>query len=347
MKNFMFLFFLLLTFSTVATSTYGQAKKTVTSKAAPAKKNSNQKVTSTKRTNTSKTTTKKSTSAVKKADTARDSTKESAKGNASKTKYFEGVLTYESYQNNSKAAIRMSKGMMFNGTHEFILTVKDENIDLYDTYTHFHKVILGDKDMIYEFCDLTKTGVSMKYSDYFASLYDKSKSQASWSFTETQQKKEILGLSFNKHNGVMKMDDKLSADMTRLNMTSNMKESIYINTSYKFHKPYYSIFGNIDSYGLVGETEMESHVNIPIIGKMDTFGKMTLKEIKEKKVSLNDILPSDDIVIEHFENHSKYNSKLVKLYKESGKFLKKNKMDGKEKAKNEEVKYDTKDSWDY
>lgn len=242
---------------------------------------------------------------------------------------FEGELHYRSLENHDKNIVKYSNGMAYNGARDITIIIKN-NITLHrDNCTKITTLLVpGNRIVIYS--DILKKGLEFDYTDYSqlylgafssegplmpyrATLYSKVKYNPLppklYSFKGTEYSAKIL-------------------DMHAIHVQGRI-ENTYASTDFdimkvpdfNMPKSYYAIqLYGINQSGLIAKFIWKQD-NKNLLGVLKTYVCTELKRIVERTVDSSEVEIPQEIEIEKGSA-----IKLVDLYKDTTKYLKKNKM---------------------
>lgn len=111
---------------------------------------------------TNRTAAKKKANA--KGQKSKSSSKKTATTTAATRKPFEGEMLYVSYECQSKALIKWSKGMAYNGERTKLVRLKGEKMDIYDLSMQFHTTINADKQIVIVWSDVINKALAFDMS---------------------------------------------------------------------------------------------------------------------------------------------------------------------------------------
>ena len=116
----------------------------------------------TKTTQRKKTTTKRKTN-TKKAKSKTNANASASSKTAERTP-FEGEMLYVSYECQSKAIIKWSKGTAYNGERTKLVKLKGNDMDIYDRSMQYHTTIKGDSRFVYVWSEVTNKALAFDIS---------------------------------------------------------------------------------------------------------------------------------------------------------------------------------------
>lgn len=256
---------------------------------------------------------------------------------------FEGELNYRNFENHNNAARKLSDGISYNGARNVKILIKGNKMHIIDESLHMHTLLLPDEDYAIIYSDLLKRGIRGTYRSY-AMTFPNKKDSSSFSLIERNEivkkldvKKNIIGYDCIGYKTTIKAGEK--------GKESNFagENEIWLTTKYALPTEYYYYLNNIDINGIVLKSTTRSTGKVPFIGNISSFVASEIKSIIPRYVE--DSLMQVPVGYEWTDTDSL--SKMVELYKDTKKYLKKHKMYPGDADADSEVIYKIEDEWDY
>ena len=262
-------------------------------------------------------------------------------GNAQNGDFFEGDMLYRNFENHNKAVMNLSKGMAYNGARTVRIIMKGYNIHIIDEVLHIHILLLPDENKAIIYNDLLKKGQEFPFwlyvNTYIAVFSPEARVIAhnitlpapKYTIASTGEKKEYMGQTCDIYKGQVIV----SHGATDVELWVSSKHSIY--------KSYWYFLNGIQVPGIVLKWTYDQKADIPLIGKLASFVASEVKEINERIVANDEMQVPSDIKIVVSESPFK----VVSLYKETVKYLTKNKMFPNQQET--EVTFRIEEDWDF
>ena len=262
--------------------------------------------------------------------------------NAQEKKSFEGEMTYRNFENHNNLVRKFSKGMAYNGARDMKIIIKGYNIHIIDETMHMHTLLLPNENKAIIYNDLLKRGQQFPFSEYvdsYLSAFSPNTRQVStvtipapeYTIVDTGQKKEYKGEECRIFKG--------QVIANKGGTTTDVE--LWVSDKYSIFKCYWYFLNGIQVPGVVMKWTYDLKGKVPMMGKMSSYVASEAKDVIEREVSADEMqVPKGYKIVV-----SKSPFKVLGLYGDTKKYLKKNKMyPGDEDT---EVTYQIDDEWDF
>lgn len=256
---------------------------------------------------------------------------------------FEGEIKYRNFENHSKNVRKFSKGMAYNGARNVRVLIKGNRVNILDESLHLNTLILPDEDCVIIYNDLLKKGLKCSYTSYtrqYMSQYGPNCYLASqtknYNIKNNGQTKTINGEECIGYSGILE---------TFVNGGSPTKVVIetWCSTKYKINPSYWYYLYGLEVPGIAVKWTINSQGKVPLFGTMSSFIASEVTEIIPRQVDDSEMqIPTN---YELKETNSPF--KMLKIYSETKKYLKKNKMYPADADEDTDVTYSIEEEWDF
>lgn len=265
-------------------------------------------------------------------------------GYAQSKKHFEGEIVYRNFENHNKLVRKLSKGMAYNGSRTVKVLLKSYNMHIIDESLHIHTLLLPDENKIIVFNDLLKKGQAFSFGTYaesYLSAYSPDPRNISGQILENEysvkktSKTDYMGQSCDIYKG------QITAKTGAGGAVCNAE--IWVSPQYTIYKSYWYFLNGIQVPGIALKWTTDQHGKVPLLGTMSSYVASEVKEIKERSIADEEMqVPSDCQIV---TSDSPF--KILRLYKDTRKYLKKNKMYPADAEEDTEVTYKIEEEWDF
>lgn len=255
---------------------------------------------------------------------------------------FEGELHYRSMENQNESIIKWSCGMAYNGARNTTYLIKGKKVLFRDESTHMCTLLDPDNNKVTLYSDLIGKGMEFDYKKYtssYLSVFSKEGPNTAfpqlapsvYRFTVTEEKKQFLNLDVEYVQG--RIENKSSSTSFDIYRTNSIKLPHTMNVV--------QLYG-IEIDGLIAKFVYEQEVRGPFGMNLKGYVYSELQEINSRTIDNAELNVPSNIVI----NYSESPFKIVNLYKENSKYLKKHNIFPTQK--NTDVVYKIDDeNWDF
>lgn len=263
--------------------------------------------------------------------------------NISAQSIFEGEIAYRNFENHSKTVRRFSKGMAYNGARNVKVLLKGNKMHIIDESMHLNTLVLPDENAVIIYNDLLKRGLKCSYSNYtqtYMSAYSSKPSVVGqtkkYAVRKTGLTKVIKGEQCSQYKGnVTAQVSGVSPAVTEIEM--------WCSDRYKTSPTYTYFLNGIEVANLAVKYTTDQHGKIPIFGSMDSFVAAEVKSITPRNVDDSEMQIPADYELKETDSASK----MLGIYGDTSKYLKKNKMYPTDADTNTEVTYTIDEEWDF
>lgn len=258
---------------------------------------------------------------------------------------FEGEITYRNFENHSKTVRKFSKGMAYNGARDMKVIMKGDRMLIIDESMHLSMLLLPDEEEVVIYNDLLKRGLRCSYNNFVQSNLSQygDKSYLAGitiknNVKETGETKTIKG----EECGLAKGQIISTVDGSGIKPTVHDME-VWCSKKYKISPTYKYFVNGLNVSGIAVKYTINSHGKVPLFGSMDSFIAAEVKEITPRKVEDSELeAPAG---YEYKETDSP--NKMLGIYGDTSKYLKKNNMYPTDADKDTEVTYKIDEEWDF
>lgn len=252
---------------------------------------------------------------------------------------FEGEIQYRNFENHSSLIRRFSSGMAYNGARDIKIIMKGNKMHVIDESMHIHTIFLPDEDKVILYSDVAKKGLFTSYKEFVPTYYEL--------FSPSKKTNQY---SIKNMNERQYKDEKCSVYSGQIIITpegttnsTTTDAELWVSHKYKIDKCYLNYIYGIDVPGVVLKWSYKQEGKVPLLGKMSSYVASEIKNISERAVSDSEFEVPSDVSLK--DSGSPF--KLLGIYKENKKFLKKNKMYPTDADKDNEVTYKIDEEWDF
>lgn len=268
--------------------------------------------------------------------------------NAQDSSMFEGELVYTNFENHSKIVRKLSSGMAYNGVRNIRVIIKNNaDIHMIDETLHMHTLLLASRNKAIIYNDLIKEGQEFSYSAYVSTYLDVFAPDASssdyhveYNLGKTGETKEHLEKKCVVYKGQY-IKGVYATEYTPYTEVRTDLEIWAIAGDYSVYKSYWHTINGLQIPGYVAKYTYNQNGSLPLFGKLSSYVASELKEMNARKVTDEEMSVPEGYKIK--VSNSPF--KVLKLYKRSTKYLKKNNMYPSQK--DSEVTYQIDDKWDF
>ncbi|WP_305115934.1 hypothetical protein [Duncaniella muris] len=256
---------------------------------------------------------------------------------------FEGEIDYRNFESHSKTVRKFSKGMAYNGARNVKVLVKGNKIHIIDESMHLNTLLDPDANSVIIYNDLLKKGLKCTYTDYtttYMSAYGPKPTvngqTKEYSVVPVNEYKEINGVKCQKYSG------KVIAKVNGANPATTTVE-VWCSNEHPVTPIYDFYLNGLQIPGVAMKWTTDQHGKIPLFGSMDSFVASEVKSITPREVDDSEMqIPTD---YELKVTNSPF--KMLGIYGDTVKYLKKNKMYPADADKNMDVTYKIEEEWDF
>lgn len=256
---------------------------------------------------------------------------------------FEGEINYRNFENHSKAVRKFSKGMAYNGARNVKVVIKGKKMHIIDESIHLNTLLLPDENCVIIYNDLLKRGLKCSYSNYtqtyMAAYGPKSNTPGQIKEYTIKPSGEIgtfLGEECEKYKGTVTTSTSSSSPVV-----TNVE--VWCSTKYKVDPVYCCYLNGVEVPGVAMKWTTDQHGKVPLFGSMDSFVASEVKSITSRNVEDSEMrIPSE---YELKETDSSF--KMLGIYGDTKKYLKKNKLYPADADNATEVTYQIEEEWDF
>ena len=241
--------------------------------------------------------------------------------------YFEGTLKARSFENHSKIAVKFSKGMLINGARDAELHIQGKKMAMKDQTTNLTTIYDVEKNKLYVVFHNIKKALEMPIT-HFEQM---KQGAASMKQVATSTYKTISGMNCRLYSG--EVNENQNGAKIRMKGETFVCEELPIDPALaKFNNghPYVGMKYIVDANNSAGMIQINSYtafeVHEVIRGEVDG----AIFEV-----------PADYEIVDGTSN-----SKMLAVYGENNKVMKKNKKGTKEEPA-QEIKFDINEEWDF
>jgi len=256
---------------------------------------------------------------------------------------FEGEIDYRNFENHSKAVRKLSKGMVYNGARNVKVLIKGNKMHIIDKSMHLNTLLLPDEGYVIVYNDLLKKGLKCSYTNYtmsYMSQYGPKEyipgQKKNYEVKATGEIKEIQDEPCKLYKGTVTTTvDGASPTVTAV--------EVWCSTKYKVDPVYQNYLYGVEIPGVAVKWATEQHGKIPIIGSMDSFVASEVKSITPRTVDDSEMQIPPEYELKLTDSAFK----MLGIYGDTKKYLKKNKMYPADAENNTEVTYKIEEEWDF
>lgn len=256
---------------------------------------------------------------------------------------FEGEINYRNFENHSKTVRKFSKGMAYNGARNVKVLLKGNKMHIFDESMHLNILILPDEDNIVIYNDLLKRGLKCTYSSYkknYMSAFGPEPTvdgqTKHYNVLPKEEKKTVNGETCTVYSGTVS---------AQVGSTAPIVTTIEVYSSDKYNvDPVFNCFMNgIETPGIAMKWTTDQHGKVPFLGSMDSFVASEAKTVTPRTVSDEEMRVPSDCQLK--ETDSPF--KMLGIYSDTQKYLKKNKMYPADADSDANVTYSIESEWDF
>lgn len=256
---------------------------------------------------------------------------------------FEGVLKYRNFENHSKAVRNLSKGMAYNGARDMELLLKGNKILIKDMSMHYHVLIDPDAGSVVIFNDYIKKGLKSNYKkyaeQYLSGLTPKVTVEGQtkdFNIRETGESQTINDMKCNRYAG------KLTVGVKGLKPVETDVD-VWYAADIEVDPIIGAFLNGLPVPGIPVKLTVDQQGSVPIIGKMNSYIASELHSIEARPVEDSEFEIPADYEIKVTDSPFK----MLSLYGQTTKYLKKNNMYPGAADKDSEVTYKIEEEWDF
>lgn len=256
---------------------------------------------------------------------------------------FEGEISYRNFENHSKVVRKVSKGMAYNGVRNVKVIIKGKKMHIRDESIHLNTLLLPDENCVIIYNDLLKRGLKCSYSNYTQTYmaaygpksYDPGLTKE-YTIKPSGEIEIFLGEECEKYKGTVTTSTSASSPAV-----ANVE--VWCSTKYKVDPVYYCYLNGVEIPGIAMKWTTDQHAKVPLFGSLDSFVASEVKSITPRNVEDSEMqLPSG---YELKKTDSPF--KMLRIYGDTKKYLKKNKMYPADADNETEVTYQIEEEWDF
>ena len=222
-------------------------------------------------------------------------------------KHFEGEITYNMSIALDKTARKFLKGS--DGAYTMKTIYKNGDELCHEDYYGMITLTSRNRDSVYMYLPEIKKGYKCAYSESVTNFKESRKNVES-SVKETGETKEMYGLTFKRFKG----DEVLDAYMIVATIPMTEEHDYWVCTDYDENW-----LMSIRIPGMILSLDWFAKGKIPILGEMTQHFDMSIKELKAREVSDDELAIPSDI---SFTTVSDMNTAEAKLKKDHKKLMK-------------------------
>lgn len=258
-------------------------------------------------------------------------------------KQFEGEINYRNFENYSKPVRKFSKGMAYNGARNVKVLIKGNKMHIIDESMHLNTLLLPDEDRVIIYNDLLKRGLQCSYGNYtttYMSTYSPKPNVVGqtkdYKVEITGKKNTLLGHVCGNYKGTVTA--KTSASSPAVTTVD-----VWYSTEYEVNPIYNFYLYGIESPGIAMKWTIDQHSKVPLFGTFDSFIASEVKSITQREVDDSEMqIPSD---YELKVTDSPF--KMLGIYGDTKKYLKKNNMYPGDADTDKDVTYKIEEEWNF
>lgn len=231
--------------------------------------------------------------------------------------FFEGDLYYRAIENHSKATIRWSYGLAYNGERNLRIVMRGSGLDIIDESLQYHTLLLPDQNKVYLYSDLLQRALEFDYSYVTSYLYSLSPNPSSLTPDVTRTNSIVQTDEVVEYNG--DLCNKMKGDLVYNGPgNAHYKVEAWYSKRYSVYKNYWSVFQGLEVTGIVKKWVYTfSSDPLPIVGHIYGSVASELLGVIERKVNEKELtVPAGYTIV-----HNAKNKDLVSLYKDQRKAL--------------------------
>lgn len=257
---------------------------------------------------------------------------------------FEGEINYRNFENNSKSVRSLSKGMAYNGARNVKVLVKGNKLHIIDESMHLNTLLLPDEGYAIVYNDLLKRGLKCSFLGYvqtYMSAYGPKTytpgQTKNYQVKQLEETKTFNDETCEIHKGQLITSVSGSSNPATTNI------EVWCSTKYTVDPVYQYYLYGIDVPGIAMKWTIDYQAKIPFVGKMSSYVASEVKSIIPRAIDDSEMqIPSD---YELKETDSAF--KMLGIYGDTKKYLKKNKMYPGDADADTEVTYKIEEEWDF
>ena len=249
-------------------------------------------------------------------------TKENKKSkNASRQ--FEGQLMYNIYHFSNKAARVLTFGALQNGPSTMFLTIKGDEIEIYDATNHTHQILKPKDKKAIHYSDITREGIIIS-GDLYDEIYDQQNKERRVGDKvyriNKQQTVHDQRVNF-KGDDCTVVDELLTQSEDGQSPMMEMRSQLWTVPQLKVSDLLTTSFQGFGTGEVAKKGLINTQIRVPVVGALKMQQAFELMGINERKISSGEMNPPADIILVTAYNTAdlgRYNSKHEKALKKSG-----------------------------
>ncbi len=256
---------------------------------------------------------------------------------------FEGEINYRNFENHSKAVRKFSKGMAYNGARSVRVLIKGNKVHIIDESMHLSTLLLPDEGYVIIYNDLLKQGLKCSYSNYTMTYMSQYSPKAyipgqmkDYEVKATDETTEIQGEPCKLYKGT------ITTTTNGASPTVTTVE-VWCSTKYKVDPVYQYYLYGVEIPGVAMKWTTDQHGKVPMIGSMDSFVASEVKSITPRTVDDSEMQIPSEYELKLTDSAFK----MLGIYEDTKKYLKKNKMYPTDAENDTEVTYQIEEEWDF
>lgn len=256
---------------------------------------------------------------------------------------FEGQIDYRNFESHSKIVRKFSKGMAYNGARDVKVLVKGNKMHIIDESMHLNTLLDPDANTVIIYNDLLKKGLKCTYTDYintYMSAYGPNPTTEGqtkeYSVAPVSEYKELNGVKCQKYSG------KVVAKVEGTSPTTTTVE-VWCSTEHPVDPVYDFYLNGLQIPGVAMKWTTDQHGKLPLLGTLDSFVASEVKSITPRTVDDSEMQIPEDYELK--VTNSPF--KMMGIYGDTVKYLKKNKTYPADADKDQTVTYQIEEEWDF
>lgn len=246
-----------------------------------------------------------------------------SKNSKNASRQFEGQLMYNIYHFSNKAARVLTFGALQNGPSTMFLTIKGDEIEIYDATNHTHQILKPKDKKAIHYSDITREGIIIS-GNLYDEIYDQQNKERRVGDKvyriNKQQTVHDQRVNF-KGDDCTVVDELLTQSEDGQSPMMEMRSQLWTVPQLKVSDLLTTSFQGFGTGEVAKKGLINTQLRIPVVGALKMQQAFELMGINERKISDVEMNPPADIMLVTAYSTAdlgRYNSKHEKALKKSG-----------------------------